>query len=102
MSDQTVRDALRSDLRLVVIEAPAGCGKTHQGAEYAREIAQATDERVLILRSVIVTPKAAGIETECAIVFQTWGGPRRSGDPRQVHSFLTQNVRISKDNVRLN
>ena len=49
MSDDSVRAALRSDKRLVVIEAPAGCGKTHQGADYAREIANAGNGRLLIL-----------------------------------------------------
>lgn len=49
MSDASVRAALRSDEQLVVIEAPAGCGKTHQGAEYASEIARANDRRLLIL-----------------------------------------------------
>lgn len=49
MSDATVRAALRSDERLVVIEAPAGCGKTHQGADYACEIAGAAKHRLLIL-----------------------------------------------------
>jgi DNA helicase-2/ATP-dependent DNA helicase PcrA len=49
MSDASVRAALRSDERLVVIEAPAGCGKTHQGADYASEIARAVDGRLLIL-----------------------------------------------------
>lgn len=47
MSDQSVRKALRSDAPLVVIEAPAGCGKTHQGADYASE--SATSGRLLIL-----------------------------------------------------
>ena len=41
MSDDSVRAALRSDLPLVVVEAPAGCGKTHQGADYARELVTA-------------------------------------------------------------
>ncbi|WP_316199165.1 ATP-dependent helicase [Bradyrhizobium sp. SZCCHNS2002] len=49
MSDDTVRHALRSNARLVVIEAPAGCGKTHQGAEYVAELAGASRDRVLIL-----------------------------------------------------
>ena len=40
MSDDSVRAALRSSARLVVIEAPAGCGKTFQGASYAREVAE--------------------------------------------------------------
>jgi len=39
MSDEHVHVALRSDASLVVIEAPAGCGKTHQGSEYAKDIA---------------------------------------------------------------
>lgn len=50
MSDDSVRVALRSDHPLVVVEAPAGCGKTHQGADYARELADAGGHgRLLIL-----------------------------------------------------
>lgn len=49
MSDASVRAALRSDAPLVAVEAPAGCGKTTQGAEYAREIALASGSRLLIL-----------------------------------------------------
>lgn len=50
MSDEAVRAALRSSKTLVTIEAPAGCGKTHQGADYARELATAaTAGRPLIL-----------------------------------------------------
>ena len=35
MTDLDVAEALRSDASLVVIEAPAGCGKTYQAADYA-------------------------------------------------------------------
>ncbi len=49
MSDASVRAALRSDAPLVAVEAPAGCGKTTRGAEYAREIAGAGGSRLLIL-----------------------------------------------------
>jgi hypothetical protein len=50
VSDGSVVAALRSDAPLVVVEAPAGCGKTHQGADYAREIAaKGGASRVLIL-----------------------------------------------------
>jgi UvrD-like helicase C-terminal domain/UvrD/REP helicase N-terminal domain len=50
VSDASVRAALRSDAPLVVVEAPAGCGKTHQGADYAREIAGAHNSiRPLVL-----------------------------------------------------
>lgn len=45
-----MRAALRSDAPLVAVEAPAGCGKTTQGAEYARELAAAgSSSRLLIL-----------------------------------------------------
>ncbi|MEJ0024963.1 MAG: ATP-dependent helicase [Rhizomicrobium sp.] len=49
MSDETVRAALRSDVPLVLVEAPAGCGKTHQGADYAHEVAPSVLGRLLIL-----------------------------------------------------
>jgi hypothetical protein len=49
VSDASVRAALRSNAPLVAVEAPAGCGKTTQGAEYAREIALASSSRLLIL-----------------------------------------------------
>lgn len=49
MSDETVHAALRSDAPLVVVEAPGGCGKTHQGAGYASEVAASRNGRLLIL-----------------------------------------------------
>ncbi len=49
MSDESVRAALRSDAPLVVVEAPAGCGKTHQGADYAREVAYSESCRRLLI-----------------------------------------------------
>ncbi len=39
MTDASVHAALRSDVALVVVEAPGGCGKTFQGSEYAKNIA---------------------------------------------------------------
>jgi len=39
MSDEDVAELLRSHHQLVVVEAPAGCGKTFQGATYARDTA---------------------------------------------------------------
>lgn len=50
MSDKHIAALLDSTEPLVVIEAPAGCGKTHQGANYARRSAQALGRgRTLIL-----------------------------------------------------
>jgi hypothetical protein len=50
LSDASVSAAIRSDAPLVVVEAPAGCGKTHQGADYASTLSGAPDvQRTLIL-----------------------------------------------------
>jgi hypothetical protein len=50
VSDASVAAALRSQARLVVVEAPAGCGKTFQGSDYARDAAaNMRSGRVLVL-----------------------------------------------------
>lgn len=50
MSDEAVAKLLRSNEPLVVIEASAGCGKTYQGAAYARDVVSSVGiGRLLIL-----------------------------------------------------
>jgi hypothetical protein len=50
LSDAETATLLRSDNPLVVIEAAAGCGKTHQGAAYAKHLSSLeTRNRLLIL-----------------------------------------------------
>tara|TARA_R110000772_G_scaffold64081_2_gene143266 strand:- start:413 stop:1936 length:1524 start_codon:yes stop_codon:yes gene_type:complete len=50
MQDNEVEDLLDSDESLVLIEAPAGTGKTYQGANYARrEASRLRRGRILIL-----------------------------------------------------
>lgn len=51
MSDISVAEALRSNVRRVVVDAPAGTGKTYQAASYARHAASELrkGQRVLIL-----------------------------------------------------
>ena len=50
MSDQSVAEALRSDARLVLVDAAAGCGKTYQAADYAGDVSlNKNDGRVLIV-----------------------------------------------------
>jgi len=50
MSDAAVAKLLRSNEPLVIIEASAGCGKTYQGAAYARDVVSSIDTgRLLIL-----------------------------------------------------
>jgi hypothetical protein len=50
VSDASVHEALRSKARLVVVEAPGGCGKTYQGALYTEDVGeQIIEGRLLIL-----------------------------------------------------
>lgn len=50
MCDGSLAALLRSDEPVVVVEAPAGCGKTYRGAAYARDISQTLGQgRLLIL-----------------------------------------------------
>jgi hypothetical protein len=50
MSDESVAMALRSAAKLVLIEAPGGCGKTYQASLYAADAAHAVGTgRVLVL-----------------------------------------------------
>jgi len=50
MTDEEIANLLRSDASIVVIEAPAGCGKTHQAASYAANMAaNLKSARLLVL-----------------------------------------------------
>jgi len=76
VSDESVRTAIRSDARLVVVEAPAGCGKTHQAADYAGSLSAVSGaQRTLILThthaacSVFASrTKGAGSRVEIATI----------------------------------
>ena len=82
MSDETVRTALRSSAPLVVIEAPAGCGKTHQGAEYARELASAES----VGRPLILTHTNAA----CSVFAERTQGTRSRAEIRTIDSVIGQ------------
>ena len=50
MADAAVAAALRSTAKLVVVEAPGGCGKTFQGAAFAADVSSTLGAgRLLIL-----------------------------------------------------
>jgi hypothetical protein len=82
VSDETVQAVLRSDARLVVVEAPAGCGKTHQGAEYAKDIAEAQQ----IGRPLILTHTHAA----CSVFAERTRGSRTRVDIRTIDSLIGQ------------
>ena len=67
LADEEVAALLDSDDPLVLVEAPAGCGKTHQGACYARRAASGlTSGRVLILTHTHAACAAFAQETRTA------------------------------------
>ena len=82
MSDDSVHTALRSSAPLVVIEAPAGCGKTHQGAEYARQIATADGPG----RPLILTHTHAA----CSVFAERTSGTTTRVDIRTIDSIVAQ------------
>ena len=103
MSDAAVATALRSDGRLVVIEAPAGCGKTHQAAEYASDVAVThPSDRLLILTHTHAActvfserTKSLGsrveIRTLDSVIAQVAGAYHRGlGLPSDISSWVRQ------------
>lgn len=82
MSDDSARAALRSDARLVLIQAPAGCGKTHQGAEYAREVAQTSRGS----RPLILTHTHAA----CSVFAERTRGGHARVEIRTIDSIIVQ------------
>lgn len=82
MSDKAVAELLRSDLPLVTVEAAAGCGKTHQGAQFATDAASHLGVgRVLILTHTHAARSVFAQRT------QTVSG---SVAIRTIDSFLTE------------
>lgn len=82
MSDKSVAEALRSDARLVVVEAPGGCGKTYQGAEFARDAAPALGGgRLLILTHT---------NAACDVFANRTKGIGSSTEIRTIHGLITE------------
>lgn len=66
MSDAAVAALLRSDQPLVLIEAAAGCGKTYQGAGYAKDaVATVGLGRILILTHTHAACSVFAERTRC-------------------------------------
>lgn len=82
MSDASVAAALRSSSRLVVVEAPGGCGKTYQGAEFAREAAPAMEGgRLLILTHT---------NAACDVFAARIKGIGSAAEIRTIHGLITE------------
>ncbi|MEB2848199.1 ATP-dependent helicase [Endobacterium cereale] len=82
MTDEDVFSLLCSEPRLVVIEAPAGCGKTYQGARYAAKAAGTLSAgRVLILTHTHAARSVFADRTR---------GESNRVEIRTIDSFLTE------------
>ncbi len=82
MSDASVHAALRADHPLVLVEAPAGCGKTYQGADYARElVTTATRGRPLILTHT---------HAACSVFADSTSGHRNAIDIKTIDSVIAR------------
>lgn len=82
MTDEHVAALLDSDAPLVVIEAPAGCGKTYQGAGYAaRAAAGLGSGRVLILTHT---------HAACAAFAKITRAAHRKVEIRTIDSLIVQ------------
>jgi len=82
MSDERVAALLDSDTPLVVIEAPAGCGKTYQGAAYAARAASTLETgRVLILTHT---------HAACAAFATATRATHRKVEIRTIDSLIVQ------------
>lgn len=82
MSDASVHAALRSDHPLVLVEAPAGCGKTYQGAEYARELVKSSARG----RPLILTHTHAA----CSVFVERTSGYRNAIDIKTIDSVIAR------------
>lgn len=82
MKDEEVADLLDSGEPLVLVEAPAGCGKTFQGAAYAARAAlNLTVGRILILTHT---------HAACAAFAQATQTTRRKVEIRTIDSLIVQ------------
>jgi hypothetical protein len=82
VSDASVHKALRSDHPLVLVESPAGCGKTYQGAEYARELVKTSAHG----RPLILTHTHAA----CSVFAERTRGHRNAIDIRTIDSVVAR------------
>jgi hypothetical protein len=82
VSDDSVRAALRSDEPLVLVEAPAGCGKTHQGADYASELVCAAGQG----RPLILTHTHAA----CSVFAERTAGNPKKVEIRTIDSVIAR------------
>jgi hypothetical protein len=85
MSEDHVAVALRSSARLVVVEAPAGCGKTYQAAQYARELCTCTESRTLLL---------AHTHAACDVFSYRTRGLGSRVDIRTIDSLICEIARV--------
>lgn len=82
MRDAAVAELLRSDCPFVLIEAAAGCGKTFQGAAYAKDAASSIgDGRLLILTHT---------HSACSVFAERTKGKDANVEIRTIDALIAQ------------
>lgn len=80
MTDDDIAALLRSEAPVVLIEAPAGCGKTYQAAEYAAHAAaKIREKRVLVLTHT---------HAACSVVAERTHAIRNNMEIRTLDGFI--------------
>jgi DNA helicase-2/ATP-dependent DNA helicase PcrA len=80
MTDDEIAALLRSDNPVVLIEAPAGCGKTYQAAEYAAHVAEMNlQKKVLVLTHT---------HAACSVVAERTFAIRDRAEVRTLDGFI--------------
>ncbi len=82
MSDNKIAALLRSDASIVLIEAPAGCGKTFQAASYAADISS------LIKRGKILV--LTHTHAACSVIAAATNQVRSHVEIQTLDSFINQ------------
>ncbi len=82
MTDGEIANLLQSDASIVVIEAPAGCGKTHQAASYTADVAASLKSARLL---VLTQTHAA-----CSVIAERTQEYRDKIDIRTLDSLINQ------------
>lgn len=82
MTDEEIANLLRSKAQVVVIEAPAGCGKTHQAACFAADAAATLNSgRLLVLTHT---------HAACSVIAERTLDYRNRIDIRTLDSLINQ------------
>ena len=93
MTDEEIASLLRSNDQLIVIEAPAGCGKTFQAASYAADVAASLNSgRLLVLTHT---------HAACSVIAARTREYRHKIDIRTLDSLINKVATVYRTSLNL-